>query len=68
MESKINLIEEDKANELQQLKNYLKIEYDADKKMALADMKLELAEIKSKYAEALTELNTVRTSQDKKTK
>lgn len=67
LQSKINLFEEAKTKELQQVENSLKTEYAADKKIALADMKLELADLKSKYAEALTELNTIRVSKDKRT-
>lgn len=41
-------------------RDLLKIEFEADKKIALAETKLELADMKNKYAEAFMELNTVK--------
>lgn len=44
-----------KETELRGLENRLRIELDADKKLAIADMRLELAEFKIKYAEVQAE-------------
>ncbi len=60
LESKIKSSEETKEKEKEQMKYNLMTEYEADKKMVLADMKLEMADFKSKYAEAVNELNILK--------
>lgn len=47
----INEYESEKDKDLVKIKTSLKSEYDADKKMALAEVILQLAEMKGKYAE-----------------
>ncbi|MGE4283871.1 MAG: hypothetical protein AB7G87_09145 [Clostridia bacterium] len=60
METKIKSSRDQKDKEIQILKDSLKIEFEADKKMAIADMKLELADMKNKYVETLAELNFIK--------
>lgn len=55
LESKLGRFEETKIKEMQQLQNSMKAEYEADKKMAVAEIKMELADLKSKYGEILVE-------------
>jgi chromosome segregation ATPase len=53
LEIKINDFEEQKTKEIEQMKARLKTEYEADKKLAVANIKMELAEVRSKYSEIL---------------
>ncbi|MDT8718272.1 hypothetical protein IAI10_16515 [Clostridium sp. 19966] len=52
---KIKNLESNKSKELNELTQRLKAEFEADRKIAVADIKLELVEMKSKYNEALME-------------
>lgn len=54
------LFEKEKEDELQQIKNHLKMKYESEKNMAVAESKLELADFKNKYNELMAELNAVK--------
>lgn len=52
LEDQIKNFNNTKEKELKTLENRVRIELDAEKKMAIADMKLKLADMKGKYAES----------------
>lgn len=60
LEEKIKSYDAAKEKEIQRLRDSFKIEYEAEKKLAIAEMKLELADVKSRYAEAVSELNAIK--------
>lgn len=66
LEEKLKSFQENRDKDFQHLRDSLNTENEAEKKLAIAEIKLELADVKSKYAEALTRLNAVKASKDKK--
>lgn len=55
LELKLRRLEESKQLEINQIKENISSQYEADKKMAIAESTLELAELKSRYGEVLVE-------------
>lgn len=60
LERKLKSSNSDKDKALDTLKKNLTSEFNADKKIAIADMQINLADIKVKYAEAIAEINSLR--------
>jgi len=55
LNSSINLLKNNRDNEMIALRKNLEVEFNADKKEAVADIRIKLAEMKEKYAESITE-------------
>lgn len=55
LEGKVMRAEESIQEEIQQLQSNLKVQYEAEKKMAIVENMLKLAEVNNKYGELLLE-------------